>query len=101
MDALEHYLEALVSKPEALPFTAPVDALALGIPDYFAIIAHPMDLGTVLRRIRKQEYASPTECAKDVRLVFRNAMTYNTPNSAVYQQARALHNDFDTKFQNL
>ena len=31
-------------------FEAPVDPVRLGLVDYFAVVRHPMDLGTVRRR---------------------------------------------------
>ena len=31
---------------------APVDPVAQGIPDYFSVIKHPMDLGTVRAKLQ-------------------------------------------------
>lgn len=36
----------------AFPFLKPVDAVALGVPDYYRIITEPMDLGTVEARLQ-------------------------------------------------
>lgn len=36
----------------AFPFLKPVDAVALGVPDYYRIITEPMDLGTVESRLQ-------------------------------------------------
>ncbi|GAA5881015.1 hypothetical protein JCM3774_003069 [Rhodotorula dairenensis] len=36
----------------AYPFLKPVDAVALGVPDYYRIITEPMDLGTVEARLQ-------------------------------------------------
>jgi hypothetical protein len=38
------------------PFLTPVDPVALNIPDYPLVITHPMDLGTVLRKLNELEY---------------------------------------------
>ncbi|XP_026439317.1 transcription factor GTE8-like [Papaver somniferum] len=57
-------------------FNALVDTVRLGIPDYFTIIKHPMDLGTVKSKIAKGEYTSPFGFCADVRLTFYNAMTH-------------------------
>ena len=38
------------------PFQSPVDTVALGLPDYFKIIARPMDLGTVKKRLENNFY---------------------------------------------
>jgi hypothetical protein len=40
----------LLKQPCAYIFNKPVDPVALKIPDYFNIITHPMDLGTVDKR---------------------------------------------------
>lgn len=40
-------LRQLLRHEHAWPFAKPVDPLALNIPDYFDIIKHPMDLGTI------------------------------------------------------
>lgn len=37
----------LLKHEDAWPFAKPVDPVALNIPDYFDIIKHPMDLGTI------------------------------------------------------
>jgi hypothetical protein len=40
----------------AWPFLTPVDHVALAIPDYPLVIAHPMDLGTISKKIGELEY---------------------------------------------
>jgi len=40
-------LQALKNHKHGWVFNEPVDPIKLGIPDYFQIIKHPMDLGTV------------------------------------------------------
>ena len=53
-EALLPTLEKLIRlEPESLPFRAPVDPIALGIPDYLDIIKKPMDLGTIEKKLRK------------------------------------------------
>ncbi|XP_018676374.2 transcription factor GTE4 isoform X4 [Musa acuminata AAA Group] len=47
-------------------FNKPVDAKALGLHDYYNIIKHPMDLGTVKSRLAKNWYKSPQDFAEDV-----------------------------------
>lgn len=48
-----------------------------GAPDYLDVIEHPMDLGTVLKKLGNSEYPSHEEFAADVRLVFENCREYN------------------------
>ncbi|KAG6508469.1 transcription factor GTE4-like isoform X1 [Zingiber officinale] len=71
-------------------FNKPVDAKALGLHDYYTIIKHPMDFGTVKSRLAKNWYSSPRDFAEDVRLTFRNAMTYNPKGQDVHVMADQL-----------
>ena len=48
-----------------------------GAPDYLSVIEHPMDLGTVVKKLGNSEYPSEAEFAVDVRLVFENCREYN------------------------
>ena len=79
-------------------FSVPVDIEELGIPDYFEVIEHPMDLGSVKEKLNTSKYNSPDEFANDVRLVFSNAMTYNHRDHAVYKAAKEISNVFEKKF---
>lgn len=76
-------------------FNAPVDAVALGLPDYHELIRSPMDLGTIKSRLATLEYADVETFAADVRLVFQNATRYNPQGNAVHQAAVAMLSDFE------
>jgi hypothetical protein len=54
-----------------------VDPVKYGIMDYNDIISHPMDLGTIKKKLNFNYYPSPTHFAEDVRLVWRNCFKYN------------------------
>ncbi|KAJ0113462.1 hypothetical protein Patl1_02404 [Pistacia atlantica] len=92
-------LEKLMKHKHGWVFNAPVDARALGLHDYFAIIKHPMDLGTVKSRLNKNWYKSPKEFAEDVRLTFHNAMTYNPEGQDVHVMAEQLLKIFEDKWE--
>lgn len=70
-------LEKLMSHRHGWLFNSPVDVKKLRLKDYYSVIRHTMDLGTVKCRVVKGRYKSPLQFASDVRLTFRNAMTYN------------------------
>jgi hypothetical protein len=79
-----------------------VDAVALGVPHYGAIVDAPMDLGTVKRSLNRGLYTDPHDFAADIRLVFRNAMTFNVlPEAPVHEAARDLHTKFEDQLKNL
>jgi hypothetical protein len=92
--------------PKALPFLEPVDPVALGVPQYFNIVKHPMDVSTLLKKLQSGKYANiPPSQAKgrnpvtrmlngpfrrDVELIFDNAMLFNPPDDWIHQAAATL-----------
>ncbi|KAJ6433549.1 hypothetical protein OIU84_017275 [Salix udensis] len=91
-------LDKLMKHKHGWVFNTPVDAKGLGLHDYFTIIKHPMDLGTVKSRLTKNWYKSPEEFAEDVRLTFHNAMKYNPKGQDVHVMAEQLLDIFETKW---
>lgn len=88
-------LKCLWRHKESWPFLEPVDPVALQVPTYFEIIKHPMDLGTVRTKLNDCAYSKAEEFAADVRLVFRNAVTFNPKDHWVYAMAVNLRNLFE------
>ncbi|KAL2347010.1 hypothetical protein Fmac_001010 [Flemingia macrophylla] len=99
MKPCETLLGRLMAHQFAWVFNTPVDVVKLNIPDYFTVIKHPMDLGTVKRRITSGEYSNPMDFAADVRLTFSNAMTYNPPGNDVHIMAESLSKFFETRWK--
>lgn len=64
-------------------FHEPVDALKLGIPDYLEVVKHPMDFGTIKKKLNNNAYRSGEELIKDLDQVFENCRLYNKPESDV------------------
>ncbi|KAJ6832708.1 putative transcription factor GTE4 isoform X2 [Iris pallida] len=91
-------LQKLMKHKHGWVFNNPVDVKGLGLHDYYTIIRHPMDLGTVKSRLSKNWYKSPEEFAEDVRLTFRNAMTYNPKGQDVHVMAEQLLQIFDDQW---
>lgn len=94
-------LEKLMKHKHGWVFNDPVDVKALGLHDYFTIIKHPMDLGTVKSRLNTNWYKSPKEFAEDVRLTFHNAMTYNPKGHDVHIMADILLKMFEEKWPSI
>ena len=84
----------------AFPFLAPVDWVALGIPQYPQLIKQPMDLGTIRLKLETGQYPSPMYhlFESDVRLVFNNCYTFNPTGSPVHDMGRKLEGVFDHKW---
>ncbi|KAL6842710.1 hypothetical protein ACP4OV_027554 [Aristida adscensionis] len=93
-------LDELLRHEDGWVFAAPVDARALGLRDYYTVVADPMDLGTVLRRLERRRYAHPLEFAADVRLTFANALSYNNVGDPVYKSAARLSGLFEDRWRN-
>lgn len=94
-------LRKLMNHPFGWVFKQPVDPVKLNIPDYFAIISKPMDLGTVKHKLASKQYSSIHQFAADVKLTFSNAMHYNPPGNDVHIMAKELNNIFNTRWKTL
>jgi hypothetical protein len=74
------------------------------VPDYRKIVARPMDLGKVAKNLKSGRLLDMQSFADDVKLVLRNAITYNTPgqgalaNPVIKKLAENLLVIFDVKF---
>jgi hypothetical protein len=90
-------LRGIMAKAEAAPFLEPVAWKELGLLDYPHIIKHPMDLGTIHTQLENGKYVTPDAFSKDVRLVWKNATTYNRPDSEIYTTAERLRKLFDKR----
>ncbi|XP_053446529.1 bromodomain testis-specific protein [Nycticebus coucang] len=82
----------------AWPFYNPVDVSALGLHNYYDIVKHPMDLGTIKGKMDNQEYKDAYEFAADVRLMFMNCYKYNPPDHEVVTMAKMLQDVFEMHF---
>ena len=60
------------------------------VPDYRDVIKRPMDFGTMESQLEQGSYSSYKAFAGDFRLVCRNAMTYNGPDTPYYKFAKIL-----------
>ncbi|KAK7338386.1 hypothetical protein VNO77_18993 [Canavalia gladiata] len=101
MKDCELLLRRMMSHQYAWAFKTPVDVEKLNLPDYFSIIKHPMDLGTIKGKITAGVYASPLEFAADVRLTFSNAMTYNPPGNDFHFMADTLNKYFEVRWKTI
>ncbi|KAL1203982.1 Transcription factor GTE10 [Cardamine amara subsp. amara] len=101
MKECETLLNRLWSHKFGWPFRTPVDPVMLNIPDYFTVIKHPMDLGTIRSRLRNGEYSSPLDFAADARLTFSNSMAYNPPGNQFHSMAQGLSKYFESGWKSI
>ncbi|OIT05967.1 PREDICTED: transcription factor GTE8-like [Nicotiana attenuata] len=101
MKQCENLLKKLMSHQHGPVFNEPVDIVKLKIPDYFTVIKHPMDLGTIKKRLTSGAYLSPLEFLADVRLTFSNAMIYNPPGNIVHIMADTMSKFFELRWKTI
>ncbi|KAG6484307.1 uncharacterized protein LOC122017078 isoform X1 [Zingiber officinale] len=96
---LEAILDKIQKKDTYGVFANPVDIDEL--PDYLDVIEHPMDLGTVRKKLARNAYRSFEQFEDDVFLICSNAMQYNAPDTVYFRQARAMQDIGRKEFQML
>lgn len=93
--------QALIDDQFGWVFHDPVDPVALGLPDYFEVVKNPMHLALVKKKLESAVYADMELFARDVRLVFENAILYNGESSEVGELAQVMIQKFDKLFREL
>ncbi|WVZ58996.1 hypothetical protein U9M48_009206 [Paspalum notatum var. saurae] len=88
--------DSMNEHPDAWPFKEPVDSR--DVPDYYDIIKDPIDLRTMSRRVESEQYYVTLEMfVADMKRMFNNARTYNSPDTIYYKCATRLENFFSGK----
>ncbi|XP_044485552.1 histone acetyltransferase GCN5-like isoform X2 [Mangifera indica] len=91
-------LKSMHDHVDAWPFKEPVDAR--DVPDYYDIIKDPMDLRTMSKRVESEQYYVTFEMfMADVKRMFHNARTYNSPDTIYYKCSMRLEAHFQSKVQ--
>ncbi|KAJ6189239.1 hypothetical protein N7519_004147 [Penicillium mononematosum] len=94
-------LTSLKRMHDARFYKEPVDAVKLNIPQYHTIITQPMDLGTMERKLKNNQYSSPQEVADDFALMVNNTTIFNGADHLVTQEGIKLKATFDKQMTNL
>jgi len=90
-------LSQLKKHKYSYPFLIPVDPVRDGAANYFEIIKHPMDFGTITKNLETLKYENIEDFSKDMYFVFNNAKTYNPVGSDIYVMADTLQKVFERK----
>jgi hypothetical protein len=101
MKKMVKIINYLMSKPDSGPFREPVDWKNLDLYDYPKIVKRPMDLGTVKRKLERDQYTSASECAADIRLIWTNCKTYNADGSDFYLLAESFSKRFEDRYKKI
>lgn len=57
---------------------------------YFEVIQRPMDIFTIKRKLKANNYISIEDCFKDISLIWENCFKYNLEDSEIYKNAEKL-----------
>ncbi|KAM9788696.1 LOW QUALITY PROTEIN: transcription initiation factor TFIID subunit 1 [Neosynchiropus ocellatus] len=76
--------------PESWPFHHPVNKKF--VPDYYKVIASPMDLENVRKNISKHKYQNRDAFLSDIALIHANSIKYNGPDSPYTKTALEIVN---------
>ncbi|CDO69432.1 hypothetical protein BN946_scf184791.g27 [Trametes cinnabarina] len=103
-DSLEGLLVDLrtvtMDNRDAEAFLKPVSKTE--VPDYYDIISNPMDLQTMLRKVKQRQYKSKKEFKDDLDLIWSNCFTYNaTEDHPLRQCATRLKAKAERLLQNI
>ena len=94
-------VKMILDTNEGWIFKDPVDPIELNLPDYNEIISEPMHLGLVKQRLDDGYYETIDSFAREVRLVFSNAILYNGKDSEVGEMAITLSKLFEEQFKKI
>ncbi|KAI8043873.1 bromodomain-containing protein 3 [Drosophila gunungcola] len=101
LENLKSVLNCIWRSRWAYHFRQPVDAVALGLPNYHKLIKHPMDLGTIKKRLHNNYYWQADEALDDFELIFENCMLFNLEGTLVHQAGKELRNAFYTRLASI
>ncbi|KAJ7043378.1 hypothetical protein C8F04DRAFT_1229515 [Mycena alexandri] len=103
-DSLEGLLLDLrttsIDNHDAEAFLKPVSKAE--VPDYYDVITNPMDLQTMLKKVKHKQYKSKREFKDDLDLIWSNCFTYNaTETHPLRQCAKRLKLKADRLLRNI
>jgi len=93
-------LNSLWKVKGAYHFHSPVDPIKWNCPDYFDIVKHPMDFGTIKNNLNNNVYKRCQDFVEDMKMVTHNCILYNGAESEVGKIGTALAKEFDSLCHN-
>ena len=82
-------------------FKDPVDPEKLGIPDYFNIVKKPMDISTIRKKMRENEYTTVNQVLSDIELMWDNAFLFNRGNAVIIQCTQEIADYYNRKLRDI
>lgn len=88
-------IRKIMKMDAAGPFNAPVNPVALGIPDYFEIIDTPMDFGSICQDLEKgTKYKNSHDVYTDVQFIWDNCYKYNNKGDYILDLMKRVKKNF-------
>lgn len=81
---IKQLIENLELDPKCFIFLEPVDVEGLGLTDYLEIVKNPMDISTIKKKLKLNNYNSLQEVFSDLNLIWSNCKLYNQEGSEIY-----------------
>ena len=72
-----YVLQMLMKHKSAYLFNYPINPERDGVPNYFQVIKHPMDLSTVQEKYNRGDYKTAAEAHADINLIWSNSLLFN------------------------
>ncbi|KAD3067384.1 hypothetical protein R6Q59_018548 [Mikania micrantha] len=95
LDASLEVIKKIMKMDAAEPFNAPVNPVALGIPDYFDVIKTPMDFGTICGKLESGiKYMNSEDVYKDVQYIWENCYNYNNKGDYILELMKRVKKNF-------
>lgn len=88
---LESILNEMRAQPDVQPFMFPVNAKS--VPDYYNIVARPMDLQTMRENLRQKKYHTREDFLCDVNQIVENSTLYNGEHNRSFRLPLVLMNE--------
>ena len=98
---LVRVIQNVKKSPDAKPFLAPVDPVALNIPTYPNIVKNPMDLKTMEEKLKNSQYSSVQAFRSDFDQIIQNAVLFNGNEHPVTRNGYAMKKGFERGMSNL
>jgi hypothetical protein len=93
-------VNCLYEASDSFDFREPVDWKGMGLTDYLNIVKHPMDLSTVMRKLKEERYTRVEDGLDDLQLIWDNCKAYNPDNSWIHSVAEKLERSFKKMVRN-
>ncbi|KAI7730639.1 hypothetical protein M8C21_002277 [Ambrosia artemisiifolia] len=95
LNASLEVIKKIMKMDAAEPFNAPVNPVALGIPDYFDVIKTPMDFGTICNNLESGvKYMNSEDVYKDVQYIWENCYKYNSKGDYILELMKRVKKNF-------